>query len=160
MKSFFVLLAALAVRITPTLASPVGTSPILALPVESTNDIVARQTQGQVPMNANVKITKIALTGNGCPDKSNGMIKYLDEKTVTLIFDKFRLFNVPAEKGKTVKSSMGCEITVNLDYAGQFKAANITSQVRGDGTVAQNATWGLFVGTTWVYDGKEDKKVR
>lgn len=134
------------------------TSLLALLPTHLTLITAASLLDRQTTNDRTVKISKFALTGNGCPDKTSGSVKYVDNATLTLIFDKFQAFNVPGQ-GSTRTTSLGCDITIDLDYASRFRDGNLTEQIRGEGTIGRNASGGLVIGTKWVYEGRVDNMV-
>ena len=117
-----------------------------------------RQVQGQVPRDAKISIKKVSANGDGCPVNTTGIIRYVNERTITIIFDKFKLFAVPGTKDKPTAKTVGCDITMNIEYASGFKRAIITDLMRGDLTLNKNAVCEIGTGLSgWTPEvgGKE-----
>jgi hypothetical protein len=106
-----------------------------------------RNRSSQDVQDPTIAIDRYTLEGNGCPDKTSGSIKYLDSATLTLIFDKFEVFNFP---GKTDQlTSLGCDIFVYLSFAGNFEYGELQDVIRGDTDFGQNANGSLVLGYLW-----------
>jgi hypothetical protein len=109
-------------------------------------DISSRQNT-ETPLLA---ITDFKLNGTGCPEKSSGSVKYLDQQTLTIIFDKFKLITIPAKSGST---KIGCDIDLTLRAAPLWHHGTIDSIERGDATIGNTTTAKFSTGAAWTFDG-------
>jgi len=130
----------------------------LAASLDAFNSPLKRQVQGQIPKDAKLGIKKVETKGDACPVNTTGIIRYLDERTITIIFDKFKLFAVPGTTNKPTNKTLGCDITMHIEYASGFRRAIITDLMRGDLTLNKDAICRIGTGLSgWTPEvgGKE-----
>jgi hypothetical protein len=104
------------------------------------------------------RVTRYTVSGTGCPEKSSASIKYLDEATLTIIFDKFGLIGAP-QNGGAVRHVTHCDIEIFLSFSSRFLSANLSSVFRSDITIPTNASSSVTLGSGYGWDGLAERYV-
>lgn len=100
------------------------------------------------------RVKDFTVVGDGCPEKSSGRVKYLDETIVTLIFDKFRVFNVPGN-GDNRTTTIGCQVDIHLSYPKCLDYSTMNQAIRGDMKLDKTASAKINVALTMIEDNGE-----
>jgi len=111
-----------------------------------------------VANDALARVSRYTVTGTGCPEKSSASIKYIDETTLTIIFDKFGVIGAP-QNGGAVRHVTHCDIEIFISFSSRFLSANLSSVFRSDITVPTNASSSMTLGSAYGWDGLAERYV-